>query len=135
MDPLSITASVIACGSAAKGTIKVLQKIKKYINSSEEIDTLIHDLKDVQALLQGTSELIANADFSPAKEQFLTQQVVRLGDKIKELDQVIIDPRGENEERQTRISWVKHERRIKSLRSDLIDAKTNVTNALTFITA
>ena len=138
MDPLSITASVIACGGAAKGTIKALQKIKIYINSSQEIDALINDLQDVQALLQGTLELIANADFSPSKEQFLTQQVTRLGDKIRELDQAINARQhipGVSEERQARISWVKHEKKIKSLRNDLVDAKTNVTNALTFITA
>ncbi|KAL8789816.1 MAG: hypothetical protein Q9195_006650 [Heterodermia aff. obscurata] len=139
MDPLSITASVIACGGAAKGTIKALQKIKTYTNSSQEIDTLIHDLKDVQALLQGTSELIANADFSPSREQFLTQLVTRLGDRIGELDKFLNTPRHHvpvvSEETQARFSWVKHESKIKSLRDDLVDAKTNVTNALTLITA
>ena len=139
MDPLSITASVIACAGAAKGTIKALQKIRTYTNSSQEIDTLIHDLQDIQALLQGASELIVNANFSPSKEQFLTQQVTRLGDKIAELDQVINAPRhhvpGVSEERHARFSWVKYETRISLLRNDLVDAKTNLTNALTFITA
>ena len=139
MDPLSITASVIACGGAAKGTIRALQKIKTYTNSSQDIDTLIQDLKDIQALLQGTSELIANADFSPSKEQFLTQQITRLGEKIGELDRVVNAPRhrspGVSEERRARLSWVKHEKKIKLLRNDLVDAKTNVANALTFITA
>lgn len=139
MDPLSITAGVVACGGAAKGTMKVLQKIRSYTNSSQEIDTLIYDLKDIQALLQRTSELIVNADLSPSKEQFLAQQVTRLGDKIAKLDQVINAPRhhipGVSEERHARFSWVKHERKIKLLRNDLVDAKTNVTNALTFITA
>lgn len=139
MDPLSITASIIACGGAAKGTVKALRKIKTYINSSQEIESLIHDLEDVQALLQGTSEFIANADFGPSKEQFLTQQVTRLGDRIGELDQFINAPRhrvpGVNEERQARFSWVKHEKKIRSLRNDLVDAKVNLTNALTLITA
>ena len=139
MDPLSITASAIACGGAAKATIKALHKIKRYTNLSQEIDNSIRDLEDVQALLQGTSELITNANFSLSKEQFLTQQITRLGEKIGELDQVINAPRnhipGVSEDTQARFSWVKQERKIKSLRNDLLDAKTNVTNALTFITA
>lgn len=109
------------------------------MNASQEIDTLIDDLEDVQAFLQENSQLIANGDFNPSKKQFLTQQFLRLGNKVEELNRVLNTPRhriaGISEEKQAHLSWVKHESKIKSLRRDLVDAKNNVTNALSIITA
>ena len=137
MDPLSITASVIACGGAVKGAVNGLKKIKRYTNASQEIDTLIDDLADVQAFLQENSQLIANGDFNHSTERYLNQQVLRLGNKIEELSRLVNPPRhpiaGISEEKQSHLSWVKHERKIKSLRRDLIDAKNNVTNALAIV--
>lgn len=114
---------LLLAGGALKCVIKTLEKIRKLAHANEEIDALIRDLEDVQALLQATSELVTNGDFGPSQKQFLTRQVLRLGERIEELNRALHPPRpripGIGEERQLHISWVTHESKIKSLRSGL----------------
>ena len=137
MDPLSLTASIIAVIGAAKATSKGLRKLYKYRSASREIESLIKELDTIIALLQETTHLVKSSGAGSVDKKVLLQPIARLLFQIEEINGVLTLPRrripGISEQKQAQMSWVKHESDIKVLRSDLIDMKMDVLHALGII--
>ena len=137
MDPLSVTASIIAVITAANATTKGIRKLCKYGSASREIEALTKELDTIIALLGETTQLIQNSNPGSINERVLTQPIARLLYQIEEINGVLTLPKrripGISEQKQAQLSWVKHEGDIKLLRSDLVDMKMDVLHALGII--
>ena len=78
MDPLSITASIVALLGAAKATSKGLRKLSKCSTANREIDALIKELDIIIALLQETTQLLKGSEAKSTRGKVLVEPIARL---------------------------------------------------------
>lgn len=90
MDPLSLTASIIAVLGLAKGCCKGLEQLNKGRKGPEEIGDLLAELAGFQALLEEIKEFVEpkKGDLRCGRQQ-LKELVRRGGEYIREIDLLI----------------------------------------------
>lgn len=128
MDPLSITASIIALGQAVASTGTVLRTVRSFVNAPAEFLALLNDLTSLQAVVEdikssceaieagSTSSISKNLKTLEALEQDLRQIY---SDLTKLAEKFIAGLRGRNRNGLPRISnfkWFKEKDNIKQLR-------------------
>lgn len=99
--------------------------------------SLTKELETNVGLLEETTQLIEISNPGSVNERVLVRPISRLLYQVEEINGVLKLPRrripGISEQKQAQISWVKHESKIKSLRSELIAMKMDVLHALGII--
>ena len=141
MDPLSLSASLIAVLGAARASAKVVQKAAAYRHAPQEICTLREELERFEKLLQQAVHLVEDVDAATiqSRGQILAQGVDKASKKIEEIIRLLSSPRGLfaklSEEKQAKAVWMKNKNKIKTLQTDLKDVWATVNDALVILTA
>ncbi|KAL8671882.1 MAG: hypothetical protein Q9168_003635 [Polycauliona sp. 1 TL-2023] len=140
MDPLSLTASIIAILGLAKGCCKGLKKLRKGRKAPEIIDELLDDLASFQTLLEEIKELIErNKDLRCGHQ--LKELVQRGGDYIKEIDTLTQQTWPSvhflklSETNRQRVTVVTNGTRLKTLRDNLRSITLDLAAALSLLNA
>ena len=143
MDPLSITASVIAIGTAARGAATCLRKVAKLKGLPAAISALWNEVSDLRVLVEDIKSLLMTdrgrfmcAESPPTPG--LTSLKTSLDfakDTLDSLESVINTQLRKKDGSVDRVSWLRLENTAKKLQQDLRLARSNATASLSLLTS
>ena len=135
MDPLSVTASVIAVIGAAREITKAILKLRILNKAPSEFHTLINEVADFQAVLGNVDAVLSsrNEEANLPQEPMLSlsRSLNEAKGKLLELSQIIENrltkpaPAGE-EPRVVRQKWLRERARVKAILGDLKDIRVSL---------
>ncbi|CAI6330864.1 unnamed protein product [Periconia digitata] len=142
MDPLSITASILAIVGASEQAVKGLAKLRALKDAPAELSALINEVSDLRAVLAQICFLGVQLEQASNNGPVIALRSLldRANGQILELDQCIqhdiSKPEATNPGRikVSRVSWTLHQKRVSSLRQDLRTTRLNLGTALGVIT-
>lgn len=150
MDPLSITASIIAViGAAGRASEGALFIIRVWKAAPDEILAIVNELSDIQLVLRSANDtlnLTSSADKIPFLGEECSSGLVRMLNRaqeaLQELAELLYDKllRVENvgEEIQVkflRLRWVKERQNVRQLQTELRSLRANISALLSAISA
>ena len=122
MDPLSVTASLLAVIGAAKAGANGVRKLSHYRKAPREVADLLSELENFQKILTDVkffTELYPDAMFGEG----LYECVQRSASKIVAIKDLLASTpfnlSNLNNSNSARIVWVRHRQTLSALRSDL----------------
>ena len=130
MDPLSITAGVIAVVGAAqdagKSSLKFLRTVK---NAPGELQDLIHEVDQIEAVLEDVKDAVESSQRSSRALNLLLE---RAKEKLVELDKLIHYELVKPKEvvRVDRVAWATHQKHVVRLREELRNIRHDITAVL-----
>lgn len=138
MDPLSISAAVIAFLGAANATFRAISNVR---NVRSELCGLLNEITDINLVLCHASDLVQSADstnISSATHEHLLKLCTDGKDKIDQIrthvDDVSGGPAGKEDDdarqsisKHARMKWIKKKRAINDLRDELRELRHNIT--------
>lgn len=141
MDPLSISASVVALLGAADGVSRGLRKLLKLRGVPDLILALNNELSDLQLLLNEVGTLVKEATTSetevnpllvpdPASLHSLPRILGRIQAKLNNLDAVLGRFSANGPRWPARVLWLKEEPNVLRIRNELGALKQDLTTAL-----
>ena len=129
MDPLSLTASIIAVLGAIGSISNGLQKLSSLHHAPMTLLALNNEISDLQLIIRMTHDLlqdqenIANAD-SINPSEYLRPLLVRAKDKLLELDMLIhyrLTASGRNGEVELNgLTWTREHRRLRLFKTRFV---------------
>ncbi|KAL8852240.1 MAG: hypothetical protein Q9221_002842 [Calogaya cf. arnoldii] len=140
MDPLSLTASIIAVLGLAKSCCKGLEKLNKGRKAPEEISELLAGLADFQTLLEEIREFVEPRKDLRCGHQ-LKELVRRGGETIKEINTLIqqtwpaIQFLRLSEANRQRVTVLRNGTRLRALKDNLRFISLDLTAALSLLNA
>jgi hypothetical protein len=81
---LSITASVIAIGQAARAAEQAVEKVKSFLGASAELDSLLNEIASISLIAAGIGEEIRLRSSNPVYNQSTIDSLSSLLDKTQE---------------------------------------------------
>ena len=114
MDPLSLTADILAVTGAAKAAAQGLQKLRYYRKAPQAIGELISEITEIQAFLEGVGNVAEYFQNSRCAQHVhnLAEQVGKAGRKIDELrcllDSSFFQLSRLSNENKARVTWLQH---------------------------
>lgn len=134
MDPLSITASIIAVIGAAASTRKGISKLLSLCEASEELFALKNEVSDLQALFWSTKDLL-QAQTSPLTQTH-TESLIKIAEETRKklleitaiVDQDIINVNQYPHDGKLKISkyrWLKHQACLRRLKDEMRNVKSS----------
>lgn len=142
MDPLSITASIIAVIGLGGKTVASLAKLRAIVHAKEELSALINEISDLQAVLTTLSHITAeeeNDHVHLGPKKALASHVQRAKDKILELEELIayeltkIGRDGNIEA--ARHAWLRKRHVVFRLQDELKTIRWNLATSLGMVTS
>ncbi|CZR68457.1 uncharacterized protein PAC_18356 [Phialocephala subalpina] len=142
MDPLSITASVIAVIGAAKQTYKALLALYSLRNAPQEVLELINEVSELQALLCLVQKATGNSSLStlPSNDQdFIKRLIESAREPLNQLNDLITAcSRSTDADAAKRgaflnvsfATWLKSRNSIEKIRQRFLRAHRNISTAL-----
>lgn len=137
MDPLSLTASLIAVVTAAGAVANGLGKIKNLKDAPAELLMLMTEVSDLQVVLEEVNEVvrvqIRNDDRLPLS---LAQILLRAKNTLLKLNKLIQGPLTQSqrsaagESKVARLVWIRERSNVKSLQEEVRNIKLNLTTVL-----
>lgn len=140
MDPLSLTASIIAVLGAARKGYKALETLNKARKGPREIGELLAHLHSFQALLEKTNHLTEESESLQCCDQ-LREPVQRGGQVVDEINKVTqqtwpsVDFLKLSEANRQRVTALRNGSRLKALRESLQRVSLDLTAALSLSNA
>ncbi|KAF2236787.1 ankyrin [Viridothelium virens] len=134
MDPLSVSASIVALVGAATTAVKI---IKKLHDAPSEVCGLLEEISDLQAVLAGLHTVVTNLsaeDRSPTT-RLLTQSLSDLLDRAKSkivkiggiIHGILDRPAAENgKAKVSRVSWLMEKSNVRALQEDIRSIKLSL---------
>ena len=130
MDPLSLTASILAVVGAVKGVARGLQKIKKYRDAPQKIDEFLSEINALESTLQALVVLTAQE-----QDGARLQDCQNIADCVHRADVVIndlclllsIDSKGTQPQRTT---WLRKQKDVDKLLDSLKVIRGDINIAL-----
>ena len=141
MDPLSVTASILAVLTAVQTSLSGLRKLKACWRAPQEIEKLLDELSDLQDVLQEINKYAPQARHAPNEPQIqiLTRRVKIAGMKITEMNDLLtnLSPyfSGLGNASQARLVWLQNKNRVKILQQDLHDVRLDLGMIMNLLTA
>ncbi|KAL9096637.1 MAG: hypothetical protein Q9165_001124 [Trypethelium subeluteriae] len=143
MDPLSVSASILAVVGAANTAVKVINKLH---DAPSEVCGLLEEISDLQGVLAGLHTMVPNlsAEANSPTKRLLTQSLSDLLDraksKIVELGGIIhgiLDrPATENAKAKvSRVSWLMEKSKVRKLQEDIRSVKLSLALLLGAVTS
>jgi hypothetical protein len=134
MDPLSITAGVIAVGQALQTFTSLAIRIKDLKNAPSEVKMLSNEIIDTQAVLREISVMAKDLHDAPEERiQDLEKSIKASQDKALEVDSLLrygimppMDFSGEGKEKINRLAWARRKTRVEKLQRDLRDLRQDI---------
>ncbi len=125
MDPLSLTAGVLAVIGASKAVAQGLQRLNGYRKAPQEIGDLLTDVAELHVFLEGVG-VVAEHFLSVRCTQnvrSLTEQVGKAGRKIQEIKRLLDSPFFQmsrfNDGNKARIAWLQNKHKVKKILDEL----------------
>lgn len=142
MDPLSLTANIIAVVSAASDASRLLRRIARLRNAPEELFQFQNEISDIQVVLvlvRQTSAGLGDKDTSGLL-QVLGDLVRRATDTLHTFDDIMrnklaIQANGTDVTKFSWRGWLQNVSRLRSLSADLRRIRLDMNSTLTMITA
>ena len=141
MDPLSLTASILAVFTAAQTGISSLRKLKAIWKAPQEIEKLLEGLSGLQDLLQEIIIYVPQAQHATNEPQMqiLTRRVKTAGIKVTEMNDLLTNVSSHFSRlanaSQARLVWLQNRNKVKALQEDLRDVKLDLGMVMNFLTA
>ena len=141
MDPLSVTASVLAIFGAARQVTKGLAKVRTLHHAPAELSSLINEVSDLQAILSQV------ASFSnQLEEERLRGPVVALKSHLsRALDQLhalnnlinaeLLKVRADGTTKTNRVAWLRLKSDVELMQRELRTIRVNIGTALGVVTS
>lgn len=121
MDPLSITAGVIAVVTAARGTVKGIKKASAYRKAPQEIESLVSELDALHTIVLKISDYLSAND-SVSYNEDLVDTLASTQLKVEELEDALKsagrDSKAFGYDRY-RLSWMRKKSYLLALRDEL----------------
>lgn len=142
MDPLSLTASIIAVVGLATTTTKALTKIiKSFHHSPGEIHALNNELADLQAILIALEETMTekNVEPKPGKENcsgpsaVLKTHLQNATKALEELDRLLASGLQKQNRSQLQFWWVRNKSHAIALQREVHNTRTNLQTSLCMV--
>ena len=142
MDPLSLTASIIAVLGASATVASGIEKIISMRNAPDAILALNNEVADFQLVVGMIHELLQDYNSSNSTEsavytESLTSVLVRAKQKLLELD-MLIQYRlmtGGTKQDFNRIAWVREHRKVKALQDEIRSIRMNLVAVIGVLTS
>lgn len=141
MDPLSLTASIIAVLGAARAGVHGLKKLQILYKAPREARDLQGELEKFQALvqcIQEIQEMIVRNEHEQCASQ-LKSFVECGGDIVRDINSLLASPAFHalrlNDANQVRAVWLKHGKRLKTHQQDLKNVREYLMDTLQVLTA
>lgn len=141
MDPLSITAGILAVLGATKGATQCLRTIKNIHNAPLEVTTLTDELDRISALLD---EILRLLEIVPEDERFqyssiLTKYILSASRLMDDMVLLLRSPSLHrlrlSDENAKRAAWFRNKGKIKTLSTELKSVRLDLCLALHTLTA
>ena len=137
MDPLSITASIIAVLQAGDRFTSLLAQIKPFFEAQEEVESLSNEVNELQLVLGDLREALPDLPASgtlPVNKIDVLHGLIREGEAtLLQLEALIQqrfikapDPNGMGTRKVRRLAWVKKRGRVEKLRRRLRDLRLTI---------
>ena len=141
MDPLSLTASIIAILGAARAGIHGLKKLQILYKAPQVVGDLLGELKDFQGLVEEIMEIleivVPNEHAQCASQ--LKSLVERGGDIVSEINGVLASPPFQSfrlkNANQVRAIWLRNSGRLNALHQALKHVRVKLMDTLGVLTA
>ncbi|KAL9613335.1 MAG: hypothetical protein Q9167_002096 [Letrouitia subvulpina] len=134
MDPISLAASLLTVIGAAATTGRTLEKLSSARYAGDQLDALINEVADLRLVLSNAYEAIRSRTETSKECSNLAHIVRRADQKMKELKRLIYQNLVQNgksegildKPKASRIGFIRHQRKIHSLKSDLREIKLSL---------
>ena len=138
MDPISITASLLAVIHAAGVCVKGVRKLLSYRKAPDELDRFRMELEGLQALLESVKVFITQ-NGSIQFGELLHLPIKRAADLMVSVDKILSSPAfgfsGFSEDKKARLTWFRYRQRLMTLAEDIKATKTDLGLRLSLLTA
>ena len=141
MDPLSVTASVLAIVGAAQQTVKGIAKLRAFQQAPAELSALLNEVADLQAVLTHIATLGEQLDHQGSRGPVIALQshIIRAKDQLLLLDQLIhyhlVRHTNAGEIRVARLAWARDQTKVHAMQSDLRSTRLNLSIILGAVTS
>lgn len=141
MDPLSVTASIVAVVGAASSVGRTLSKLASLRGAPNTIQALNNEIEDLRLILQEIDTLLRrDIDSSgPSLHQSLSSALQRAKDKLLELEVILeyqvmtVDDHGNAAV--NRFGWARQQTTIQRIQEDLRSIRLDLIAALGLLNA
>jgi len=134
MDPLSLTASIIAVIGAASAIAKVASKAKLLLASPTEVAALLNEISDFHNFFCGIRDIVAGNLDAALPTHDLNDLCRGSKTTLDELQSLLEQIYNAPSSKLTRFRWIRHRSRIEWLRVDLKDKRTALSASLATVT-
>ena len=125
MDPLSLTAGVLAVIGAAKAFAQGLQKLSGYRKGPREIRDLFGNITELRVFLEGVTVVAEQFQSGQCTQNIhsMVEQVAKAGRKIQEIKSLLDSPAFQisrlSDGNRLRLAWLQHRSKVNKLRDEL----------------
>ena len=125
MDPLSLTAGILAVIGAAKAVAQGLQRLNDCRKGPREIGDLLNDIIELQVFLEGVGVVAEQFQGTRCTENVrsLAEEVGKAERKIQEIKGLLDSPFSQvsrlRDENKARIAWLLNKNKVTKLRDEL----------------
>ncbi|RYP71212.1 hypothetical protein DL769_004732 [Monosporascus sp. CRB-8-3] len=140
MDPLSITASVIAVVGAAQKCAQGIAMLREFQEAPEQLAALNNEVSDLELVLSHASSIGQQpSDDQHSSLLALSTQVERAGKQLHALrtliEQHLVRHGKKGNTKVTRIGWIRERNRIAQMQRELRSTRLNISTALGVISS
>jgi hypothetical protein len=140
MDPLSLTAGILAVIGAAKIVVQGLQRLNSYRKAPQEIVDLLSDVTELHMFLEGVGLVIEHYQSVRCTQNVrsLIEHVEKAGQKVHDI-KCLLDSRFFRDSRlndgnKARIVWLRNKNKVKKLQIELRAIRVDSGTTLSLLT-
>lgn len=137
MDPLSLTASIVAVIGAADTMGKGLRRIVALKDVPDIILALNNEVAELRVLLQEIDSLLFGRHQSTASRQYLHSSllpnVLRAKDKLRALESLLEHRLKKTDGGIDKIAWLRVEDKVRRIQKELRETRLNINTALSVL--
>lgn len=140
MDPLSLTAGILAVIGAAKVVVEGLQRLNSYRKAPQEILGLLSDVTELHIFLEGVGLVIEHYQSVRCTPNIrsLTEHVGKAGQKVHDIKCLLDSPFFRdsrlNDRNKARIVWLQNKNKVKRLQIELRAIRVDLGTTLSLLT-
>ena len=140
MDPLSLTAGILAVIGAAKAVAQGLQRLNDCRKGPREIEDLISDITELQVFLEGVGVVAEHFQSTRCTENVrsLAEQIGKAGRKIQEIKALLDAPFFHKsrlgDRKKAHVVWLQSKSKVNKLRDELRAIRVDLGSTLGLLT-
>lgn len=140
MDPLSLTAGILAIIGAAKIVIQGLERLNSYRKAPQEIRDLLRDATELHVFLEGVGVVVEHYQSLRCTQNVrsLTEHIEKAGRKFHEIKCLLDSPFFRDSRlsdgNKARIAWLQNKNKVKKLQIELRATRVDLGTTLGLLT-